>query len=161
MKHAPQCCCAQMSSENDLQVAAPMLLDDEPMPDAEPAVAPTYEQNDLVWAKTRGFPWWPARVAGTRRTDAKGVRYPVRFFHTAERIELSPMPSTLLPYSSREDLAHSTKIKSKAIRTKFELALLELSKEPTKGADDDPTEAGATRATSTSGVASRAPSRVA
>ena len=129
-----------MSSENDLQVAAPMLLDDEPMPDAEPAVAPTYEQNDLVWAKTRGFPWWPARVAGTRRTDAKGVRYPVRFFHTAERIELSPMPSTLLPYSSREDLAHSTKIKSKAIRTKFELALLELSKEPTKGADDDPTE---------------------
>ena len=115
-------------------------VDDEPMPDADPAVAPTFEQNDLVWAKIRGFPWWPARVAGTRRTDAKGVRYPVRFVHTAERIELSPMPSTLLPYSSREDLADSTKIKSKAMRTKFEKALLELSNEPTKGADEDPPE---------------------
>jgi hypothetical protein len=68
------------------------------------------------------------------------VRYPVRFFHTAERIELPPMPSTLLPYSSREDLADPTKIKSKTMRTKFELALRELSKEPTKGAEEDPTE---------------------
>jgi len=115
-------------------------VDAEHIPDADPAVAPTFEQNDLVWAKIRGFPWWPARVAGTRRTDAEGVRYPVRFFHTAERIELSPMPSTLLPYSSREDLADPTKIKSKAMRTKFEKALLELSKEPTKGADEDPPE---------------------
>ena len=81
-----------MLTENEmLQVAdepSVARVDDEPMPDAEPAVAPNYEQNDLVWAKIRGFPWWPARVAGTRRTDAEGVRYPVRFFHTAERIEL-------------------------------------------------------------------------
>jgi hypothetical protein len=115
-------------------------VDPEHMLDDDPAVAPTFEQNDLVWAKIRGFPWWPARVAGTLRTDAEGVRYPVRFFHSAERIELSPMPSTLLPYSIREDLADTTKIKSKAMRTKFEKALLELSKEPTKGADEDPPE---------------------
>jgi hypothetical protein len=39
-----------------------------------PTCAAEYRSGDIVWAKVKGFPWWPAKVC-TRHTP------PVLFMH--------------------------------------------------------------------------------
>jgi hypothetical protein len=32
-----------------------------------PTCAAEYRSGDIVWAKVKGFPWWPAKVCGMPR----------------------------------------------------------------------------------------------
>lgn len=43
---------------------------------------PTFKTGDLVFAKVKGYPAWPARVS--QPTDAKGLKYNVFFYGTYE-----------------------------------------------------------------------------
>ncbi|VDM42825.1 unnamed protein product [Toxocara canis] len=46
----------------------------------------TYQRGDLVWAKMKGFPPWPAKILqpSTQLTDVPANRYSVMFFGTNE-----------------------------------------------------------------------------
>ena len=103
--------------------------------------APSFARHALVWAKVFGFPWWPARVCGCLGkpwVEWEG-KYPVRFFHTAERLLMGP--DKLLPFASRPDLAISSNIESlkkkQGLRIKFEAAVKEANENPTAGTADD------------------------
>lgn len=29
----------------------------------------TFETDEIIWAKVRGFPWWPAKVSEAKKTN--------------------------------------------------------------------------------------------
>ena len=112
-------------------------VNSSPAAPAQPVVElASYAKDDLVWGKVFGFPWWPCRVTGNALRESG--KYPVRFFHTAERLALAP--NQLLPRDKRMDLADPEKVKKPALKLKFIAALAEAVDAPLKGVEDDPPE---------------------
>ena len=38
-----------------------------------------YEQNQLIWARSKGHPWWPGIVITTQISQKIGSEYKVQF----------------------------------------------------------------------------------
>ena len=106
--------------------------------DVEASPIQSFERGHLVWVKWHGFPWWPARITGKLREEG----YPVRFFHTGERLFVKDTPKTLIAHTgSHEDLVEKGQaVKSKTVAAKFVAALRELAENPQTGYEEDPPE---------------------
>ncbi|KAG1662235.1 Hepatoma-derived growth factor-related protein 2 [Nymphon striatum] len=50
----------------------------------------TFKSGELVFAKVRGYPFWPARIDGAVIGTPKNAKYPIFFFGTYETAVLAP-----------------------------------------------------------------------
>lgn len=41
---------------------------------------PNYSVTEVVWAKIRGYPWWPAIISNVQDDDPDDVQFKVNFF---------------------------------------------------------------------------------
>ena len=35
--------------------------------------------GEVIWAKIRGYPWWPAQITGTNDDNAREKKYSISF----------------------------------------------------------------------------------
>ena len=57
---------------------------------------PALTVDHAVWAKVKGFPWWPARVQ-----EVSGQTVKVLFFGTEQLGKVRAAPSSCVPFSAR------------------------------------------------------------
>ena len=118
--HDAPCAEAHFIATDPHAAPEPMMLlpstDREKPADGTASVGPSEGLSaSLVWARLRGFPWWPARV---RRLQRDG-RSKVRFFATYDTAVL--VPADVRPFSSSDSC--DMKLRKRHLISKFRLAV--------------------------------------
>ncbi|EDO42006.1 predicted protein, partial [Nematostella vectensis] len=84
----------------------------------------TYQPGDLIWAKMRGYPHWPARIDLAAKDEViPAKKYPIFFYGTHETAVM--LPKDLFPYEK-----HKHKFAKPCKRKGFMEALEEIVKNP-------------------------------
>lgn len=82
-----------------------------------------YKPGDLVFAKVKGYPYWPARIEQEPNNDLPKGQYKVFFYGTHETYNLKP--NLILPFEENKDKLGASK-KSRG----FNDGMLEIQNEP-------------------------------
>jgi hypothetical protein len=68
--------------------ASALAAEASPAPASAPDLPP-FHRGEIVWAKLRGFPWWPAKVRAVRRAQAGEPPFTrVKFYYTNDNCVL-------------------------------------------------------------------------
>ena len=99
-----------------------MAEDDEP---------PAYKRGEIIWAKLKGFPWWPAQIRSLRElikppSSGEPPRLRVRFLHTLDNAELPlNLCRPYAPHAAEFGVVTKKMFKTAGPRKKFEAAVAE------------------------------------
>ncbi|XP_046688634.1 uncharacterized protein LOC124374474 [Homalodisca vitripennis] len=86
-----------------------------------------FKTDDLIFAKVRGFPFWPARITAIDKGNKNIIKFKVIFFATNEIAVVNK--TDICHYNESNELKHSLESVAKKHKDNYKIALDEIKKE--------------------------------